>query len=256
MSRPFALAAALVAAFVAAPAAPGPGHAAPVRAEDADALLRRADAYRLPDGALEVETLVRSYRDGALDKERLYRVYLRPGRRSLVLSRSPVERGQKVLMLGDDFWIVLPSSQRPIRITPAQRLLGDASAGDVATMTWAGDYGGELRGEAEVEGRPCLRLDLTSRRSGAAYQRIELYLDRADARPVRADLFLASAKLAKQASFQLETIDGRPQVSAMTLEDRIQSGRKTVIRYLSRSGRSIPDAFYNPMYLTRNEPGG
>jgi hypothetical protein len=228
--------------------------AAPAGADDVDALLRRADAYRLPAGALEVETEVRSFRDGKLDKERRYRVYLRPGRRSLVLSRSPVEQGQKVLMLGDDFWIVLPSSQRPIRITPAQRLLGDASAGDVATLTWAGDYGGAVVGEAEVEGRTCVRLDLAARRTGATYQRIELYLDRADARPVRADLYLASDKLAKQARFELETVDGRLQVSAMTLADRIQSGRETVIRYLSRSGRSIADEFYNPMFLTRNEP--
>jgi len=241
MSSPLALLAAL--AFA---APPGTG--------DVEALLLRADAYRLPAGALEVETEVRSYRDGKLDRERRYRVFLRPGRRSLVLSRSAVERGQKVLMLGDEFWIVLPSSQRPIRITPAQRLLGDASAGDVATLTWAGDYGGVVAGEAEVEGRACLRLDLTARREGATYRRIELYLDRTDARPVRADLFLASEKLAKQARFELETVDGRPQVSAMTLVDRIQGGRETVIRYLSRSGRSIPDAFYNPMFLTRNEP--
>ena len=53
---------------------------------------------------------------------------------SLVLMRSPAEAGQKVLMLGDDFWLLMPGSQRPLRITPAQKLLGDASTGDIATL--------------------------------------------------------------------------------------------------------------------------
>jgi hypothetical protein len=52
------------------------------------------------------------------------------------------EAGQKVLMLGDDFWLLMPGSQRPLRITPSQKLLGDASTGDIATLSWADDYGG------------------------------------------------------------------------------------------------------------------
>src|SRR5438128_282987 len=88
---------------------------------EVQALLRRADAYRLTAGASRVESSVESYKSGALDKERRYVVYLKSNRRSLVLSRSPIESGQKFLMLGDDFWLVLPASQRPIRISPMQK---------------------------------------------------------------------------------------------------------------------------------------
>src|SRR5512141_422575 len=150
---------------------------------DAHALLVKADAYRQANAAAQVDTRVQVYKGGALDKERDYRVYVKPGRRSLVLFRSAVEKGQKVLMLGDDFWIVLPSSQRPIRITPAQKLLGDAATGDIATMTWAEDYDGAVAGEADVEGVRCVRLDLAAQRRGVTYRRIELYLARSDARP-------------------------------------------------------------------------
>jgi hypothetical protein len=34
-------------------------------------------------------------------------------------------------MLGDDCWLILPKSQRPVRITATQRLLGEASVGDI-----------------------------------------------------------------------------------------------------------------------------
>jgi hypothetical protein len=241
----------LVALVVASLLAAAPG---PARAADAQALLRQADAYRLAEGAMAVETQLETYRAGVLDKERRYLVFVKPGRRSLVLSRSPVEKGQKILMLDEDFWMVLPSTQRPIRITPAQKLLGDAAAGDVATMAWAEDYAGEVAGEEEVEGFPCLRLDLTARRKGVTYARVQLWVARADTRPVRADLYVASDKLAKRATFALERVDGRLLVSAMTLVDRIQANRHTVIRYLARRARTVPDEFFNPMYLTRHEP--
>jgi hypothetical protein len=222
-------------------------------AADVPSLLKAADAFRLPADALKVEMQVLLYKSSALDKERRYTVYLKPGRRSLVLMQSPSEKGQKVLMLADDFWQIMPQSQRPIRITALQKLLGDASAGDIATMSWSEDYTGAVVGEQNVNGTPCLHLALSAQRKGVSYQRVELYLAKADSRPVKADLYVASDKLAKQATFTVEEVDGRPQVSAMTLTDEIQTGRQTVIRYLKRESRSIADEFYNPMFLTRND---
>jgi hypothetical protein len=222
-------------------------------ATDIPALLKEADAYRLAGSAQQVETSVELYKAGQLDKERRYTVLLKPGRRSLVIMRSPVEAGQKVLMLGDDFWQIMPQSQRPIRITPIQKLLGDASAGDIATMTWSEDYDGRIAAETTVDGTPCLKLDLAAKTRGVSYQRVELYLAKAGARPVKADLYVASDKLAKQALFTVEQVDGRPQVSAMRLIDQIQTNRETVIRYISRKPRSIPDEYYNPMFLTRSD---
>jgi hypothetical protein len=221
-------------------------------ATDIQALLKEADAYRLAGSALQVETSVELYKAGQLDKERRYTVYLKPGRRSLVIMKSPADAGQKVLMLGDDFWQIMPQSQRPIRITPIQKLLGDASAGDIATMTWSEDYDGDIAGKTSVDGVPCLKLDLVAKTRGVSYQRVELYVAESDHRPLRADLYVASDKLAKKARFVLEPIDGRLQVSTMLLLDMIQTGRETRIRYLSRKARTIADEYYNPMFLTSN----
>jgi hypothetical protein len=221
--------------------------------QDVQALLKRADEYRLAADALRVETEVLLFKHGTLDKERRYSVFVKPGRRSLVLMQSPSETGQKVLMLGEDFWQIMPQSQRPIRITPLQKLLGDASAGDIATMTWSEDYDGRRLEEVLVDKIPCVHLSLTATRKGVSYQRIELYLSVKDTRPVKADLYVASDKLAKEATFTVEPVDGRLQVTAMKLLDQIQTGRETVIRYLSRQPRTISDEYYNPMFLTRND---
>ena len=92
-------------------------------APDVPALLAAADRYRSGTGNLQVETEVKVLnRDGSTDKERRYTVFAQAQRKSLVLMRSPAEQGQKVLMLGDDFWLLMPGSQRALRITASQKL--------------------------------------------------------------------------------------------------------------------------------------
>jgi hypothetical protein len=215
--------------------------------------LRKADSYRLEADSMQVETEVKLFKSGKLDKERLYTVYLKNGRRSLVLMQSAGEKGQKVLMLGDDFWQIMPQSQRPIRITPMQKLLGDASVGDIATMNWSDDYDGSVSGEIDVDGIHCLHLSLTARNKGVSYKRIELFIAKGDSRPVKADLYVASDKLAKQARFTVASVKGRQQVTAMVIKDQIQTGRETVISYLSRKVSRVPEEYFNPMFLTRND---
>lgn len=228
--------------------------AALAHATDARALIEAADRWRTGDTAMQVETQVQVLgRDGTLDKERLYTVFVQPDRRSLVLMRSPAEQGQKVLMLGDDFWLLMPASQRPLRITPSQKLLGDAATGDIATMSWRDDYAATLVGEDGCPtAQPCHHLQLTAQRKGVSYQRIELWLGRERHEPLRAELYVQSDKLAKEARFVLDP--KQPWVSEMVLTDRLSNHKETRVRYLSRTARQVPDTWLNPMFLVRN-PG-
>lgn len=224
-------------------------------AGDAATLLKAADRWRTGDDALQVETLVTTLgRDGKPDRERRYTVFTQPQRRSLVLMRSPAEAGQKVLMLGDDFWLLLPGSQRPVRITASQKLLGDASTGDIATQSWADDYQATVGDEgpcpAPDAARRCRHLSLAAMRKGVSYARIELWLGAARSEPVAAELYLQSDKLAKRARFVLDAAGTR--VDEMVLLDALGGGRETRVRYLSRTPRTVPEAWLNPMFLARN----
>ena len=227
-------------------------------AEEVPALLEDADRYRTGADNLQVETEVTVLnRDGSLDKERKYTVFAQAGRKSLVLMRSPAEAGQKVLMIGDDSWLLLPVSQRPLRITAAQKLLGDASVGDIATLSWAEDYRGQLVGEERCEGvsgdaRACLHLSLQAARKGVSYQRIELWIGKARHEPVRADLYVQSEKLAKQARFVVDKPAAPTRVDQMVLLDQLGNHKETHVRYLSRQARTVPEAWLNPMFLVRN----
>ncbi len=220
---------------------------------DVTAMLKRADDYRLSDAQSRVEIAVKLYTHDQLNKEKHYTVYTKPGRRSLVLFRSAGESGQKVLMLDDAFWMLMPGTRRPIRITPMQKLLGEASTGDVTTLTWSEDYNGKLINAAykgEYCKVACKQLELTSARKGTSYQRIELWLDNDDV-PLYARLFLKSGRLAKEASYSLGSLEGEMRITAMTLFDSINTSKRTEIEYLSMQPAEVPDKFFNPTFLLR-----
>jgi len=211
---------------------------------DVSEILRKADSFRLREASSQVDTLVQTFKDGKPDKEKRYQVLVRPGGKALILFRSPGEAGQKVLMSGDDFWMLLPGSARPIRITPLQKLLGDASTGDIATMTWSGDYQGSIAREVEVGGVACLELELAATRKTLSYQRVVLQVAKSDYHPVHADLFATSNKRLKQARFEQ---------NRMVLLDEINTGRETVVTTLASKPRQFGDELFNPMYLARSD---
>ena len=137
-----------------------------------------------------------------------------------------------------------------------QKLLGEASVGDISTLTWSEDYQPSLV-KAEsilVDGKTQdtnqLRLEATTK--GASYHRIDLWLDQQSDFPIKADLYLRSGKLAKQAWFEQGSRHGQTRVVSMTLLDQIQPAKKTVIEYQEVTKQELDDKYYNPAYLTRN----
>ena len=232
--------------------------AAQAQPQDVTAILKATDKFRMTADNLQVDTQITVINaDGSPDKERRYTVFAQAGRQSLVLMQSPAEKGQKVLMLGDDFWLLMPGSQRPLRITPMQKLLGDASTGDIATLNWSDDYASKLVGEepCDAAAQPtCWHLSLSATRKGVTYQRIELWVGKTRYEPVRADLYVLSDKLAKQARFVMDKPAAPGMVLEMVLIDQVSNHKTTHVRYLSRKARQVPPEWLNPMFLVRNPP--
>ncbi len=217
---------------------------------DAQTLLRRANEFRAgrPDTRIDV-TVKALGADGAVSKERAYSVYTAEAGKTVVVMRSPSEVGQKVLMADEQFWMVLPNSQRPMRITPMQKLLGDASVGDIATSSWVGDY--EVVGSAphSCEARACEKLDLRAARPSVTYQRMVLIVDAVTAKPISADLYLQSDKLAKQARFTLGKSGSGESLQEMVFRDALANGKTTRISYGVAQKYSVPKTWLNPMGL-------
>ena len=221
------------------------GHAASIPAPDAEALLKRSDTYRNGWPSYVVQVKITDYEAGKSDEEHLYEVSQKGADKTYVEFMSPREKGRHVLMVGDDMWIYLPDTSRPVRITPLERLTGDASNGDVARTNYAIDYSPVYLRTEKVGSTDCYVLELTAKSKGATYQRILYWLRTEDARPLRAEFYLTSGKHIKSATFDeyLET-SGRPLLRKLTLYDEIRHNSHSVLEYGGAVPRSLPDKLF------------
>ena len=105
-------------------------HAATSGTPNAETLLKRSDAYRNGWPSFVLRVKITHYESGKQDEEKLYEVSQKGTEKTYVEFLSPREKGEHLLMLADDMWIYMPDTSRPIRITPLERLNGDASNGD------------------------------------------------------------------------------------------------------------------------------
>lgn len=213
--------------------------------------LAQADHYRLPLSVAKSVTRVEVFENHQLSSENLYHVYSQTDKRSLVVFKSDREQGQKMLMLQEQYWLLMPNSKRPIRITPMQKLLGQASVGDISTMTWSQDYEATrvVEQASDIAEAGALKLVLKAKAGNSNYQSIELWLKADNAFPVRANLYLKSGKLAKTAYFEADQAQQR--VKTMRLIDGFQPDKVTLIHYEQHEAISLEDKFYNPAYLIR-----
>jgi outer membrane lipoprotein-sorting protein len=219
--------------------------AATPAAPDAEALLKHSDIYRNGWSSFVLHVKITHYEAGKQDEEKLYEVSQKGTEKSYVEFLSPREKGQHLLMLGDDMWMYLPDTSRPIRITPLERLNGDASNGDVAHTNYAVDYSPVFVRSEKVGAENCYVLELTAKRKGATYQRILYWLRIDDARPVKAEFYLTSGKHIKTATFDdYATVGGKIQLRRWTLYDEIRHNSRSVLEYSGTTPRELPDKLF------------
>jgi outer membrane lipoprotein-sorting protein len=193
-----------------------------------------------------VRVRITDFESGRPDEEHLYEVSQKGTDKTYVDFMSSREKGEHLLMLGDDMWVYLPDTSRPVRITPLERLTGDASNGDVARTNYAADYSPVYLRTEKVGNVECYVLDLTAKRTGATYHRILYWLRVQDARPVRAEFYLTSGKHIKSATFdEYAPSSGKELLRKLTLYDEIRHNSRSVLEYSGAAPRSLPDKLFN-----------
>ena len=213
----------------------------PLFAEDATSILARSDAYRNGMDSFSIDVELVSF-EGAKSESSKFRVYGKGTDRSVVEFTAPAaEKGKYLLMLRDAMWIYMPSASRPIRISPLQRLMGQASNGDVARTSFAVDYAAK---SAVVDGDAWL-LELEAKDPSISYKAIRLWIDRTTYEPRRADFYVASGKLLKRAHYRkFGTMAGRRVITEVEIEDLLRAGNRTVMRYANLTARANADKMF------------
>ena len=218
--------------------------------QDGAEILAKIDRYSMVAGSFNMDVRMQDFEGEVLKEEALFKGFFSGDDRSLLICDSGKNKGMKVLMKGDDMWVNLGGSKRALRITPMQRLMGEASNGDVAKVSFTRDYTGVLLGSEDN----LLKLELKAKSAGATYQRVLLYADKKTYQPVKAEFFLLSGKHFKTAYYQEGTLDdGRAAILKMRIEDKLNPKRYTLMENLNFHSRQFPEKYFNVMYLPQIE---
>jgi outer membrane lipoprotein-sorting protein len=211
-------------------------------AQDAAAILARADGYRNPLATFSIDVELTSSTPDGRHEQSKFRVYGRGSDKSVVEFVAPAtEKGKYLLMLRDAMWIYMPSASRPIRISPLQRLMGQASNGDVARTSFTVDY----NAASIVEDGDAWLLELAAKDPAVAYNRVRLWVDRKTNEPRRADFYVVSGKLIKRAFYRdYGAMNGRRAVTTIAIEDLLRPGNTTTMRYANLTTRDNPEKMF------------
>jgi outer membrane lipoprotein-sorting protein len=170
------------------------------------------------------------------------------------------DAGKLMLKNGNDMWFYDPTSKASVRLSPQQRLLGQASNGDVATVNWAKDYKAVLLGEEEVvngdrEKRMAYKLSLTAVAPEVTYATIELWVDKENSRPIKGRFFAESARLLKTVYYRrFESQLGAIRPTESVIIDGLNPQAVTLMRFSDYVARDIPETWLQRDYLPRFQP--
>lgn len=229
-------------------------------------ILAASDAIRNPGFAFGLTNTLVEYRQGRQTDSSTLAIYSRPDAagglfRSLVRYVAPErDAGKLILYNGKDLWFYDPASQASIRLSPQQRLLGQASNGDVVTVNFARDYRAvsadeEATQDGERQPRQCLKLTLEAATPDASYHRIDMWVDAASHQPVKARFYAQSGALLKTAYYRrYQTVFGAERPTETVIIDGLDPGWVTVMRYGAWVRREVPEAWLQRDYLPRFRP--
>jgi outer membrane lipoprotein-sorting protein len=232
-------------------------------APSAEAILAASEAIRNPAQPFSVTVTLTEFQNGKqVDTSTLTSYARLPPQggqyASLVRFVLPArDSGKLMLKNGNDMWFFDPTNKASVRLSPQQRLLGQASNGDVATVNLARDYKPTLVGEEELQDgerqmRNAYKLALAAVSPDVTYASIEMWVDTANNRPLKARFFSESSRLLKTVYYRKYQAQlGAERPTEAVIIDGLNPQAVTLMRFSDYMARTIPETWMQRDYLPR-----
>ena len=232
-------------------------------APDAQALLVASDAIRNPTQPFKVTVTLTEFEKGQQVDSTVLTSFARTMEAggqfaTLVKFVEPArDAGKLMLKNGKDLWFYDPGTKSSVRISPQQRLMGEASNGDVITVSFARDYKASYGAEETVtdgerKERKSHKLLLAAATEDATYASIELWVDAENRRPIKARFLADSGRLLKTAYYRkFQPQLGAERPTETVIIDGLSPQQVTLVRLSDYAARNIPTTWFQRDYLPR-----
>jgi len=226
-------------------------------------ILERSDKVRNPDTPFSTHLTLTEYNKAReVDKVAL-KIHSKQQKnngqyRSLVQFLTPKrDTGKKLLQNGNEIWFYDPAAQNSIRMSAQQRLMGQASNGDVMTSNFSLDYEVELLGEdvikdARKKSRTVYHLYLTAKTSEVTYSFADFWVEKDSFHPIKSKFYSRSKRLMKIAYYtRFEQQLGRVRPTQVLIIDGLDPQKVTRLQMKNYHAVTIPEAWFQRSYLPR-----
>src|SRR5260370_3973242 len=224
----------------------------------ANEIMEGIDRVRNPGKPYRVVMALTEYANSkARDRDGLI-IYVKQDEQSRQFSNlvryaePPRDAGKMVLFKGKDLWFYDPNSKASIRISPQQRLMGQAAEGDVLSANLARDYTAKIVGEetlqdADHNNRDCWHLDMTAATPDAVYNHVEYWAERGTYHPIKGKFYSDSGRLLKIAYYhKYEEQAGGLRPAQRILSDAVSSKLTPPIYYSAYRFQDIHESWCQP----------
>jgi len=178
--------------------------------------------------------------------------------RNLVQYIEPArDAGKRVLLDGHSLWFYDPDSKVSVRISAQQRLIGQASIGDILTVNLAADYtpsvvGTETIDDAAHQSRQCWHLELKASNDQATYNRVEYWVEQGSFYPIKGKFYSDSGRLLKIVYYRnFATRLGAVRPTEAIIIDAVDSSLATTVSLGEFTSQEIPEAWFQRDFLPR-----
>jgi len=220
-----------------------------IHAEEGDNLLKRVEEIIYPENVTYTAEMT-IHRPEKVYKK-IIRVYMKGYEKSLIeFLEPPRERDTRILMIGDNMWMYLPSIEKIIRLSGRVKIMGgEFIYDDIMRAKLSVDYIVESvkKNDEKIE------MLLKAKDVGiTAYKKIRLTVKSNNLLPIKSEFFTTSDMLLKileysePRSFAQKVIPSILLMKLATSDDY-----KTVMRVVDYSDSEIPDRVFTHDYLKK-----
>lgn len=223
-------------------------------APDAAKLMEAAEHIRNPPDTYATTVLLEDKTKGKTLNNR-YETFVKGRDKALVKFLEPAaDVGTRVLFVDNDMWIFIPSTAKPVRVSPRQKLAGNAAYGDVTRLNFVGNYTAKYLREDKFEKTAVHVLDLTAIKDRpVTYDRIEYWVDKANNRPVRMLYKTATEKVIREGTFDdFKPLFGVDRPNKFVITDALDKSHVTTLTFKDTKKRTFADAVFQKQNLGRD----
>lgn len=215
-----------------------------------EAILKAADEARGNVSGLAWKVTITSSDTEQANDALVYDIKVRAFNVAGTSLAPPKYRGNKILMLNTSMWFYKPGLSKPVPISQRQKLMGEASYGDIASTNYAQNYQSTRLPDEAVNGEPCYVFDLKAKEQKLTYDRITYWVSKQRQLGLKADYYTVSGKKFKSASMDYANsvrLDGqaRPFLSRITLHSELMNGAVTLLDLRDPRIEPVPDYVFD-----------